>query len=276
MPVKRKTSRWGSRSYTVPNASGDGESKYPSVTTILGIIAKPALVYWAAKVEREFCLERLQELYDSLDKRVSTPSFLAAYLARLGSQLAHKQLSRAATDIGTMVHDRIEWEMRTELGVRGLKEPFIPEELVLGTGETLIHPARQAYESYLRWKTEKKVKPLKVEQVVWSHKYGIAGTLDWVGLVEDRLTLADWKSSKGIYPEYRYQIAAYRQCWIEMGHGEPPLHGMVVRLPKEEGDDFEVHDVPWDQQDYLFGKVRAALALWQANEVWEAERRSRD
>jgi hypothetical protein len=279
--VKQKTSRWGARSYTVPNVNGDGEVQYPSVTTILSIINKPALVYWAAKVEREFCLERLRELYDSLkqyssgtkpESFPSTPSFLAAYLARLGSQLAHKSLSKSATDIGTMVHDRIEWEMRMELGVKGLTEPFIPEELILPTGETLIHPARQSYESYLRWKTEKRVTPLKVEQVVWSHKHGVAGTLDWVGLVEDRITLADWKTSKGIYPEYRYQIAAYRQCWLEMGHGDPPLHAMVLRLPKEEGDDFEVHDVPWEEQDYLMGKVRAAKALWMANQAWEAKK----
>ena len=266
------TSRWGSRRYTVPNVEGTGEMSYPSVTTVLGIINKPALVYWAAKSERDYCLEQLEAFYTSLTKRISPLSFRLSYLERLGSRLAYRKISREALDIGRLVHDRIEWEMRSELGLGYLPEPRIPDELVLPDGTTVIHPARQSYESYRRWKTEKRVTPLRVEQVVWSHRYGIAGTLDWVGRVEDRLTLADWKSSKAIYFEMPLQIAAYRQCWIEMGHGEPPLGGLIVRLPKETGDEFEALEVEWEEQEALFGQVRAALALYTAHEQWEAAR----
>lgn len=272
--AKRKTSNWGSRRYVVPSPTGVGEATYPSVTTVLGVINKPALVYWAAKVEREFCLERLHELHESLgDQPISTASFMVAYAARLGAQLAHKQVSKDATDIGNLVHARIEWEMRNELGFKGLKEPKIPDELVLRDGSRVVHPALHAYEGYRKWRTDFKVRPKAVEQTVWSHKYGIAGTVDWLGYVADQLTVADWKSSKGIYLEMRFQVSAYRECLIEMGQAEAPVHGMVLRLPKIEGDTFEPHDIPWSEHADLFVNVRAALKLWKTNELWEQKRK---
>lgn len=269
--AKQTTKAWGSRFYTVP-----GERRYPSVTTVLSVINKPALVYWAGKVEREYMLEKLDDLFDTLGERqVSRSTFMSAYLANVGATLAHKMKSKEATDIGSIVHDRIEWEMRTELGMRGLKEPRVPEEKILKDGSTIVHPALTAYESYKKWRADFKVRPKAVEQTLWSHKWGIAGTMDWLGYVADRLTLADWKSSKGIYLEMRFQVAAYRECIIEMGHAEAPLHGMVLRLPKSEGGEFEPHDIPWEEQQELFINVRAALKLWKTTELWEQAHKER-
>ena len=239
MPVPeatRDTKPSGERSYTVPN--GVGHATYPSVTTVLSMIAKPALVPWAARVEREFCVEQLVTLYNER-AGAGTESFIEEYQERLGSEWAHKKLSQDATEIGSRVHERIEWELRTELGISGLTEPRIPEALVRRDGSVVQHPAMHAYEGYRRWRDAFKVRPVAVEKVVWSHKWGIAGTLDLLCYVGDRLTVADHKTSKAIYLEMLYQIAGYRQCLIDMGQAEPPLHGMILRYPKIAGDGFE-------------------------------------
>jgi hypothetical protein len=263
--ARQHTKSWGGRFYVVP-----GERKYPSVTTVLGIINKPALVYWAGKVEREYMLEKLDDLFEAVgDRQMSRASFMSMYVSRVGSTLAHKMKSKEATDIGSIVHDRIEWEMRAELGVKGLKEPFIPDQRLAKDGSVEVHPALTAYEAYKKWRADFKVRPKAVEQTLWSHKWGIAGTMDWLGWVGDKLTLADWKSSKAIYLEMRFQVAAYREMLIEMGHAEAPLHGMVIRLPKVEGGEFEPHDIGWEEQQELFFNVRAALKLWKTNELWE-------
>ncbi len=64
-----------------------------------------------------------------------------------------------------------------------------------------------------------------------------AGTMDFYGYFNDKLYVIDWKSSKprnkktgkGIYPESRYQVAAYRSTQEDVsGCG-------VLRLDKETG-----------------------------------------
>lgn len=242
--------------------------RYPSVTTILGVIAKPALVKWAANTERELVMDVAAQVYESLaGKVISKPSFEAAVNGRLGAARSHQIQMAHAASIGSLVHARIEWEMRTQLGLKGLKEPTVPEQEVGADGQVTEHPAHVAYQAYRKWREAHDVRPVAVEQIVWSHKYGYAGTVDWVGYVADQLTLADWKTAAGVYDEMRLQVAAYRQAWIEMGHGVPPLGGYLLRLPKTPNDTFEPHVIPWSEQDELFVVFRAARHLF----VWQQE-----
>ena len=64
------------RFYTLP----DGETSYPSVTSILSAVNKPALVPWAAKVEREAVMGAAGNRIVQLDEIVSA-KFAAAVSA---------------------------------------------------------------------------------------------------------------------------------------------------------------------------------------------------
>src|SRR6266478_5173636 len=68
----------------------------PSVTTILDVIAKPALGPWYAKQERRYF------------------------------KTADREKQRAAT-IGTAIHAGIEWQLRTRLGEDAGPEPVLPD-----------------------------------------------------------------------------------------------------------------------------------------------------
>lgn len=56
------------------------------------------------------------------------------------------------------------------------------------------------------------VKPELIEQYLWlklSEDYRYAGTVDFVGYVDGKLMILDWKTSKAIYDDMWLQLAAY-------------------------------------------------------------------
>lgn len=258
MAVKQNNGPRG-RSYTLEDGT-----KLKSVTTILKVLDKPALVGWAANKEREACVEAARLVFERFgDNKVSGVSFEAALLTELTSVKSHRRETESAAAIGTLVHSRIEWELRTKLKIRSKMEPKIPEHQVdRKTGEVSEHPAHVAYRAYQEWVKESKLVPLAIEQRVWSRKYGYAGTMDVYGECYGVRTLLDWKTGKSIYDEALLQNAAYRHAWIEMGQAEAPVSGLIVKLPKTADDPgFELKTVPWNAQEKLMIAFRAAKYL---------------
>lgn len=234
----------------------DGRT-YPSVTSILQIISKPALVAWSAKVEREMVKEVSARLYEqslSLQEPLSLPQWLLRLEDMLGKEKAHTKELAKAGEIGTQVHALIEFTLRMELLEK------------VGPSPALETKAQFAYASWQKWRQSVRFKPVMVEFTVVSKKYGYAGTADLLAEVDGVLTLVDWKTGKKIYPESWLQNIAYRKCIEEMGLGVPE-QGMILRLPKTEADpDFEVGIVPSCKEE-LFEAFQNAQRLWK----WQQE-----
>lgn len=234
--------------------------KYPSVTVVLGAIAKPALINWAAKNEREMVLRAAADLWEDLP--ITTPkmgrtAYLSTLDGRIGKTKAHaKELAKAA-DIGTEVHGLIEWHMRTELQQKVGPEPHVQEK------------ALWAFMAWEDWRKQANLVPLAVEQTVWSSKHGYAGTMDLYAELDlptggrGRVVL-DWKTGKALYGESSLQNAAYVEAMIEMGHAERPVSGLIVRLPKVETDPgFETKFIPAEDQTPLLKVFLHVLELWK-------------
>ena len=90
------------------------------------------------------------------------------------------------------------------------------------------------------------------------------GKFDAVARVNGRVTLIDFKTSSGIYPEYSYQLAGYQIAYEEMGKIPAIEDRMILWLPKT-GNDFEPHIVktPLAQDKQVF---LAALEMYKALE----------
>jgi hypothetical protein len=251
------------RRYEVPN--GDGTtSLYPSVTTILGCIGKPALISWSARVERDHVVAAAVGLHQDWIRGGAGPMSAEAYQLslqkRLGAEKAHSKELEKAASIGSAVHHWIEWELHRELGVKVPDPAPLPPEGV------------SCFAAYHRWREQVEMKPILVEQTVYSMTGGYAGTMDLlceltIDGVRD-LCVVDWKSSSGVYPEMHLQVAAYATALREMGHtdGVQP-HGMIVRLPKTKMEKPEpepvlVHRDRHAELMRVFGNVRALWA-WQ-------------
>ena len=229
----------------------DGEL-YPSVTHVLGAINKPAIAPWAAKMERQACLETAGALFVELgaDLQHYPASWVVAALeARLGTVKAHQRTLEKAGDIGTQAHLMIEWILRTAIGAAAGPKPAIST------------PAAIAVRAFQAWAVSVNLKPVLIERVVYSKRHKFAGTLDLLARVNGQLVMVDFKTGKAIYGESTLQAAAYSAALVEMGYLEP-VRSLVVRLPKVQGDpDFEVLDVPARAE--LLPVFLATRALWE-------------
>jgi hypothetical protein len=142
----------------------------------------------------------------------------------------------------------IEWLLRKAMNL-----PIGPEPRV-------VDKAMWAVMAWQDWVASVSLKPLWIEQMVWSDTYGYAGTMDLLAEVNGRQVIVDWKTGKAIYAEAHLQNVAYQVAVKEMGHGDP-VGGYIVRLPKNEDDPaFEV--VEAGPVDALFPVFRHAQGLW--------------
>lgn len=267
----------------------DGE-RFPSVTTILQAINKPALVNWAAKEERTMVLDCSANLYEDVASisKMSRMAWLTTMEFRLGKQKAHRKLLQKAGDIGTEAHNLVEWTLRDRLGIKQGPRPKACDK------------AEWAFMAWEDWAKSVNLKPRFVEQVIYSRKYGYAGTMDLYceleiqGLIDYfkkknqevpaaltelasrkdvALAVPDWKTGKAIYDESHLQNAAYRQAWREMGHGDSDL-GLIVRLPKVETDpNFEVAVA--DPEGPSFEAFLHVKSVWTWMQIGEAKYQAR-
>lgn len=270
----RTDSRSG-RFYDITHSDGT-TGRYPSVTTILSAISKPALIPWAAKEERLACMETAADLHAETGmQQLPRSMYLLALDQRLGKTKAHLKALAKAAEIGTQAHAAVEWSLRLQqLGIAAGPKP------------PMVEGAELAFRSWQTWAQAVELEPVLVEQCVWSRTHEYAGTLDLVARLRASAllallqqqgpvapTLAAWlegrdmvtavidlKTSKSIYAEHALQTAAYIRALQEMGHG-PVDGGLIVRLPKAASDPgFEVAVVPPARE--LFPTFLAARQLW--------------
>ncbi|MDI6788418.1 MAG: hypothetical protein QME51_08615 [Planctomycetota bacterium] len=117
-----------------------------------------------------------------------------------GKEKAEKLRDEAA-DIGTSVHQAIENYLKTQQPI--VFKPEIDERIVKGI---------QAFQD---WEKQVNLKIIATEQVVYSDN-GYAGRFDLLGFINDKITVADWKTSSGIYNTMLVQGAAYYEAVCEM------------------------------------------------------------
>lgn len=169
----------------------------PSVTTVLKVLDKPALVAWAANQTVKKAIELFARLTDK-DGAVHV-SFAQAQEVLEEAKKKFRETSRDAADIGTIVHAAIESIILGEQPA-----PITDENVANGVT------------AYTQWFQQNNVRPVRVEAYLGSKKYGFGGTVDFVGYIGDKLVVADWKTSTGIYEEYKIQVSAYIAAVEEM------------------------------------------------------------
>lgn len=241
---------------------------YVSVTHALSVIAKPALINWAANQERTLVSDAAADLYLDLCQTppMSRPTFLATLQGRIGKQKAHQKELAKAGEIGTQVHALIEWNLRQSLGQAVGAEPRV------------VDKAQWAFMAFQDWAQSVSLKPRYIEQMVYSRAHHYAGTMDLLADVNGVLSLVDFKTGKAIYAEAHVQNVAYQQALIEMGHSVPQA-GYIVRLPKVETDpEFEVGTVPPVAE--LWPTFVAVLEVWrwwhQGEAAYQAKRAEKE
>jgi len=195
--------------------------KYPRCTQIISDCTDKsgALTQWAANC----CVEWIREngfLDQDLDYVITEDQLNSA-------RFAYKTVQDKALDVGSQVHAFIELYLNAKIN----KSETILK--MVDKYEKLSGEVQNAFDAFQNWEKDHNLKPIELEKTVYGDRW--AGTLDFYGYFDDKLYVIDWKTSKpknkktgkGIYPEMRYQVAAYRSA--------------RTYLPTEKPKDFDEH-----------------------------------
>ncbi|MGP3750879.1 hypothetical protein [Streptomyces sp. IBSNAI001] len=175
--------RGGSRFYVDPS---DSHIKVPGVTSVVGMLPKDFLTYWAAKESAEAAVNNW-DIVSQLCQR--DPAGAIDYL-----KSAHRRKTKAASDIGSAAHDYFERLARGD-------------EVNLRHVHADVKPHVAYFKQFL---DEVQPEFLHLEETVWSDEHAYAGSFDAVAKVDGEVVVLDWKTSKAVYDSVALQLSAYR------------------------------------------------------------------
>lgn len=200
------------------------------VTTVISVLAKPALIGWAAKTAIEKIADRLHDLATAaLADNHEGDEAVAAILEE--ARTAHTKKKEAAGTHGTDTHALVEEWINRCLKERNGKPGDVLKDGVLET----IAP-------FIGWSVANVDHFLFAERRMYDPELFIAGTADFAYIGKDgKKYMADFKTSSGIYGiDYWLQVAAYRM--LAEKEGDAPYDGAtVVRMGKD--GSFEVQQL---------------------------------
>lgn len=175
----------------------DEDLRLWSVTTIIGALDKPALVYWSAEETAKAAVHQ-QKVWRALADE--NPDDAVEWLKN--ARFKRPPGQRSAAELGSAVHAACE-----EYALTGIR-PDVDEE---------VEPFLNQFDEWLA-----KFQPSyqATEVTVYSPTYGYAGTCDGFLTIEGVPLIIDYKTSRksvdgkgnptGPYPEVALQLSAYR------------------------------------------------------------------
>ena len=244
----------------------------PSVTTILSVINKPALLPWAKKMALQRVRDVLEEMQpgdvadvlwqSESDGCITTPNVFKQQWIDALLDAASKEPDRIkdeAADYGTLAHQLIDQILK---GIITVIPPLV----------------KPALDGFARWQEQTGIRITASEIRVFHPEFGYAGSVDWIGWRGDRLVIGDWKTSNGLWDEYGYQLAGYAKA-IEALTGIPVAEAWGVRFPKvaplEGQPAFEALQVA--DLSHAWSGFLGAYQLWQAQrrDMWLGKEKRR-
>lgn len=195
-------------------------------TTVLNVLAKPALIQWSANMAVKYVIEKGVPYYGENDDLVDNYIVTGEMLDE--AKTAHRRKKEGAADVGTHVH------LWLEQYITGLK-PAIPED----------PQEKKMIEAFLKWEEEVKPKWLASEKRVYALSTHTAGTLDFIAEINGKVYLGDFKTSSGIYNEMFWQTSAYQYMLQEMEPTRRIDGHIIVNIQKtgkiETRESFDYH-----------------------------------
>ncbi len=201
-----------------------GSARYPSVTGMLSVINKPALVPWA---KREALSSVETALVKRLDGKNSAPIILnKSWIDEIlrDAKKRPDDIKNEAADLGTQAH------------------AFI-DQIIHGNAPEAVPEAIQTpVQGFRDWWMKSGIELVMGDTKVASLIYGYGGSLDALGRRNGKFIILDWKTSSGIYHEYALQVAAYAQAFYET-YGISCAEAIIVRFGKKPPIDFEAREL---------------------------------
>lgn len=237
-------------------------------TTILGVLAKPALIQWAANqaagasfnasVQPE-ALEEFRKLSPSnLDFSTEVCRELDKFSFFKEARTAHAKKRDKAAEQGTDLH--------------ALVEEYVKDCIQLNSGNAISNwgMAEEKYEpikKFILWSIHNSITFIASEQKLYSKELWVAGTADLVFEMDGKRFIGDVKTYKKIWDRVPFfQCAGYALMWEEAHKNAPainpdPIDGYCVLRVGKDGTFDEVwsYDVEGDTKAF-----KACVELYRA------------
>jgi hypothetical protein len=220
------------------------------VTSILSVIAKPALIGWAAKMACESVREKA-----TVAELDGVKLYTIGEADLVEAQKAHAKKKDDAAQKGTDLH--------------ALVEAYVGECVANAGGAVLnpYDPKYQPIEKFIGWATENNIRFIASEKQLYSKELWVAGTCDLVFEKDGKRFVGDIKTYAKIWDRVPFfQCAGYSIMVEEMTHADlgeeaDKIDGYcVLRLSKD--GTFEAqwsYDIEGDRKAFL-----ACVELYRA------------
>lgn len=218
--------RGGARLYIDPVNPG---TKYPGVTSVLSMLPKEFLKYWAQKVVAECAVDELGTVVQmTLRDREAAIDHL---------KRAPDRITRTSANIGTEAHSLF-------------------ERMAKGEAVGRVHPDLEPYKAHIaEFLNSEQPEFLYMEETVWSDTHKYAGSFDWLARIRGELVWGDTKTTKsGIHEEVGVQLAAY-------SHADCIISPSGERIPLPQADGAAVFHVR--PEGWSLVPVRADRVLFE-------------
>lgn len=243
LPKPRYTVTDNNHRYTITMPDGSTVGPLKSVTGVLDVIAKPALINWAAREAAAYFKAEILRA-----GRGISPETLEQIAADAAG--AHRRKAKDAADLGSACHDAFE-------AIINNREPAnLPPELV------------EPVNAFKAYRLQSDIEVVATELAVASLGLRYGGRLDFLGYSPSRggWGIGDYKTSSGFYGnEYAYQAGGGYARAVEEQYGVDIKWSEVVRFSKKPPYESEARPVT-DVRAAIAG-FEEALALLRRNEV---------
>ena len=193
--------------------------EFPSVTTILNVLNKPALVHWASNITADYILKNID--------KIKNDDFNQREIVSLAKK-EHRLVKEAAASVGTRTHRLVEDYL---IANKYKGNPHKNKLMLSNISKDLEKP----FYAFLDWIEDKNFVLLDVEKIIYSMKYKYAGTLDIRCLLNDKKYIIDLKTSSRIYDEMLLQLCGYKNAYEEI-NGDKEHRIGILRLDKLTGE----------------------------------------
>lgn len=197
----------------------DGKSM-TGCTTILGVLAKPALIPWAARMAVDYIKDVAEYVQNNHEDR-DGDYYIVDEEQLNEAKTAYAKKRDEGAQKGTDTHALVE----TYIGMcieksNGLA--LAEDALVAGVAEKIA--------PFIGWSIANNIRFIASEAKLYSKELFIAGTADFIFEKDGKRYIGDIKTYKKIWDRTPfYQCAGYALMWEEMNEVKDPTDGELVR-----------------------------------------------